>query len=65
MKRFLVLLLGVSLFAVTGCDFFRGLAGRPTSEDIENKKIELLRAQQAAEQARLDSIRLQQQIAHV
>jgi len=63
MKRFLVLLLGVSLFAVTGCDFFRGLAGRPTSEDIENKKIEILRAQQAAEQARLDSIRLQQQIA--
>ena len=63
MKKFLVLLLGVSLFAVTGCDFFRGLAGRPTSEDIENKKIEILRAQQAAEQARLDSIRLQQQIA--
>ena len=42
MKKFLVLLLGVSLFAVTGCDFFRGLAGRPTSEDIENKKIEIL-----------------------
>jgi len=47
---------------VTGCDFFRGLAGRPTSEEIEQKKIVVLLAQQAAEQARLDSIRIQQKI---
>ena len=35
----------------------RKLAGRPTSEDIENKRIELLRAEEAALQARLDSLK--------
>lgn len=63
MKKILVLLFGVSLFTLTGCDFFRGLAGRPTSEDIERKRLEIIRAEQAAEQARLDSIRREQQIA--
>lgn len=51
--------MGVSLFAVTGCDFFRQLAGRPTSEEIEMKRLEIIRA----EQARLDSIRREQKIA--
>ena len=63
MRKFIVLLLGVSLFVVTGCDFFRTLAGRPTSEQIEMKRLEILRAEQAAAQARLDSIRREQQIA--
>jgi hypothetical protein len=62
MKRFVVILMFASLFAVTGCDFFRTLAGRPTSEEIELKKIEILRQEQAILQARLDSIRLQQQM---
>ena len=52
-----------SLFAVTGCDFFRTLAGRPTSADIHEKKIQMQIAQQAIEQARLDSIRREQKIA--
>ena len=63
MRKIMVLLMGVSLFAVTGCDFFRTLAGRPTSEDIETKRLELLKAEQAAAQARLDSIKREQQIA--
>ena len=29
---------------VTGCDFFRVLAGRPTSKEIEAKRVEILRA---------------------
>lgn len=62
MKRLFVLLMFASLFIVTGCDFFRTLAGRPTSEDIENMKLEMLRAEQVVLQARLDSIRLQQQM---
>ena len=41
---------------LTGCDFFRMLAGRPTSEEIESKKLEILKAQEAIEQARLDSL---------
>lgn len=63
MRKIMMLLIGVSLFAVTGCDFFRQLAGRPTSEEIEIKRLEIIRAEQAAEQARLDSIRMEQKIA--
>ena len=55
--------MGVSLFALTGCDFFRTLAGRPTSEEIEVRKLEILKAEQAAAQAILDSIKREQQIA--
>lgn len=62
MKQSIILLVSASLFIVTGCDFFRTLAGRPTSADIEQKRLEILLAQQAVEQARLDSIKHEQQI---
>lgn len=39
------------------CDAFRRLAGRPTSADIEAKR-ELIRLEQEAHQARLDSLKL-------
>ena len=52
----------ISAFLLTGCDFFRTLAGRPTSADIEQKRLEILLAEQAIEQARLDSIRREQQM---
>ena len=63
MRKLMIVLMGVCLFALTGCDFFRQLAGRPTSEDIEAKRLEIIRAQQVAEQARLDSIKMEQKIA--
>ncbi len=46
-RRFLILvaLLSVTL-VVTGCDFFRVLAGRPTSKEIEAKRAEILRSAQ-------------------
>lgn len=62
MKKSLVILLAVSALMLTGCDFFRRLAGRPTSEDIENRRIELLMEREAEELARLDSLRHQQQV---
>lgn len=62
MKKSYILLIAVSLSVFTGCDFFRSLAGRPTSEDIENKRIEIMRAQEAALQARLDSLKHAQSI---
>ena len=37
------------------CDMFRSLAGRPTSDQIEQKKV-LIALRQKAEQARLDSL---------
>ena len=39
----IVLVLSVALMA-TGCDFFRVLAGRPTSKDIESKRELILRS---------------------
>ena len=57
MKKSYILLVIVSLVCLTGCDFMRKLAGRPTSEDVELKRIEILRAEEAALQARLDSLR--------
>ena len=46
-RRFLILvaLLSVTM-VVTGCDFFRVLAGRPTSKEIEAKREEILRSAQ-------------------
>ena len=41
---------------VSGCDFLRRLAGRPTSADIDAKR-EQIRLEQAAHQARLDSLK--------
>lgn len=62
MKRCILPLMLVALSVVTGCDFFRTIAGRPTSEDIENRRIEIMKAEEAALQARLDSLKLQEQM---
>ena len=58
-KSFLILM--VAMMSLTGCDFFRSLAGRPTSEEIQAKRLEILRAQQLVEEARLDSLRREKQ----
>mgnify|MGYP002512948656 CR=1 FL=1 len=55
MKKSFLLLSG-AMIMLTGCDFFRMLAGRPTSEDIENKRVEIIKAKEAAQKARQDSI---------
>ena len=54
MRKIGFLLLGMTLVAVTGCDFFRILAGRPTSSDIEEIRAEIRRV----EKARQDSLEL-------
>jgi hypothetical protein len=58
-KSFLILM--VAMMSLTGCDFFRSLAGRPTSEEIQAKRLEILRAQEIIEEARLDSLRREKQ----
>ena len=35
----------ITVLSVTGCDFFRVLAGRPTSKEIEAKRAEILRSE--------------------
>ena len=42
MKKTYILLLAAVMFTVSGCDFFRKLAGRPTSDVIEAKRMEML-----------------------
>ena len=37
----------ISAFLLTGCDFFRTLAGRPTSKDIDAKQLTALLAEKA------------------
>ena len=49
----LVVLLGMSV--LRGCDAFRRLAGRPTSDEIAAKREMILR-EEAAHQARMDSL---------
>lgn len=61
MKTKHIIFLLLILSTVSGCDFFRKVAGRPTSSDIQEKKIlvERDKAEKAAaaqEQARLDSL---------
>ena len=51
------MIIAASVFVLTGCDFFRSLAGRPTSRELEMKRIEIMKAEEAAHQARLDSIK--------
>ena len=57
MRKSVIFLLLSSVILVTGCDFFRTLAGRPTSDDIDAKRVQIMKAEEAALQARLDSIR--------
>ena len=61
MRHDVTLLLAVLMMTVTSCDFMRVLAGRPTSKDIEDKRLEIIKAEEAALQARLDSIRLKEE----
>ena len=61
MRHNVTLLLAVLMMTVTSCDFMRVLAGRPTSKDIETRRLEIIKAEEAALQAKLDSIRLQEE----
>ena len=63
MKKSLICLLGL-MVTVSSCDFVRTLAGRPTSARLEQIRLEKMAREEAAHQARLDSMeRAQQQMA--
>ena len=57
MRKSVILLVLAVMTVVTGCDFFRVLAGRPTGKDIDARRVEIMKSEEAALQARLDSIR--------
>lgn len=55
-KTVLIVAFAACMALVSGCDFFRGIAGRPTSADIAVKREALEKEAALKEQARLDSI---------
>lgn len=59
MRKYTALMALVVVLSFTGCDFFRTLAGRPTSEEIEAMKVEKLRIEEERLQA--DLLKLQQE----
>ncbi len=58
MRKSVLLLMSFMLVSLTGCDFIRAVAGRPTSRDIEAGRIAIIKAEEEALQHRLDSIRI-------
>lgn len=57
MKRSVILSLAVAALVLSGCDFIRALAGRPTSEELAVKQSNIERAKDVARyQARIDSL---------
>jgi cell division protein FtsN len=55
MKKTLILAIA-TLTLVTGCDFVRTLAGRPTSTQLEQIRLQKMAAEEARHQAVLDSM---------
>jgi len=64
MKKTLIWWILAALLLVQSCDFVRTLAGRPTSEQLEQIRLERIAREEAAHQARLDSLeRVRQHMA--
>ncbi|MCR4824073.1 MAG: SPOR domain-containing protein [Bacteroidales bacterium] len=62
-KAIVTMALAASVCLLGGCDFFRQLAGRPTSREIEAKRMQI-EQEAAAHQHRLDSLKtVQKQIS--
>ena len=57
MKRSVILSLAIAALVLSGCDFLRALAGRPTSEELAVKQSNIERAKDVDRyQARIDSL---------
>ena len=64
MKKTLIMLLALSVLAVSSCDFVRTLAGRPTQAQLDRMRAERNRQEEARHQATLDSMaRVEKQMA--
>lgn len=62
MNRTAIVSLAVVCMSVCGCDFLRGLAGRPSGEEIERKRAAIELSLREKEQARLDSLRAAERV---
>jgi hypothetical protein len=62
MRRITLPLVMLSAFLFTGCDFFRTLAGRPTSKDIDAKQLAALLSEKAELEAANKSLEARYEI---
>lgn len=56
-KIILISVFAAMLLSLGGCDFFRKMAGRPTSADIAQKRA-IIEKEEAGHRARLDSLKM-------
>ena len=61
MRKYIIFLAVAAMFTLTGCDFFRKMAGRPTSEELETMRVEKLRIEEARLQASLVELQKEKQ----
>lgn len=64
-KSVIMLFFAVAVVTLGGCDFLRRAAGRPTSDQIDARRTEILQAEaarEAAEKMRMDSLLREQKI---
>lgn len=54
MKKSVFVCLVLLVLSVSGCDMFRRMAGRPTSEELELKRMEIARRQKEIELMKID-----------
>lgn len=62
MKKVFRILLIFSILCVSGCDFLRRVAGRPTSAELQDKaaKLEAIAAKEAEKKAQIDTAALRE-----
>lgn len=56
MNRTIIPVMLISMVLLSGCDMFRRLAGRPTEEEVDRMRIEMMAQKEAAHKARIDSL---------
>lgn len=56
-----IILLAVCAIMLQGCDFVRGVAGRPTAAQVEQIRQQQMKQEEARHKARLDSLKRVQQ----
>ena len=61
MRKYIMFLVVLAMFSLTGCDFFRSLAGRPTSGELEIMKVKKLRIEEQRLQASLAALQEEKQ----
>lgn len=63
MRKAVLLGVFLSLFLLTGCDMFRRMAGRPTSDELQLRKMEIDKREKEIELMKLEQARIADSLA--